>query len=261
MFHLITFSDASYHRQASLLKRSLSLWAPGIQFTNYTPSHLPSSLYKYGVLNSRGFGYWRWKFYIIYSHYQSMPFGSYLLYADSTMIAFPNLSKVAETLPDIYISKNLFPSTINWCKNLSSLLPDYTNFLLNGSLCDASLIGIRKNSDVNAFVDSLEVYHNELLFNDESVSAKEYPAFIDHRHDQSILSYLCWKLDVSYSPSLTHYSSAYPTFFHSRIRRFRLGHFLIKSFISYCRILMLTYLLRLPSYTRLIKINPVDLLR
>lgn len=209
MQRIISFYSKRFERAAFFQR--LVFRAYGIDIKHYNQSDLPVSLANYCHSKPRGYGYWIWKPYIIYSEISGMSTGDVLWYVDSTILPcspspFPDLS-------DLYIMKNIYYDPRSWCKPLlpccSSSLKD---FYLNGEVPDASVIGLRVTELSLAFVSRwLTLCSPERI--DDTVSSLAYhplpQSFKDHRHDQSLLGLASYERAVALSPSLTQYGNCH----------------------------------------------------
>ena len=83
MLHIISFGQSGYYEDISkeLLERIKKAYPLSITEV-YNQSKLSPELIKYAGVYKRGYGYWRWKPYIILSHLQKMNDDDVLLYID-----------------------------------------------------------------------------------------------------------------------------------------------------------------------------------
>ena len=169
----------------------------------------------------RGFGYWFWKPYLILKvinelkdndiiHYldigchinnNSNKFKKYisLLDADTRgLIAFQYYPIVNENFKDID-----FPKREEY-KFTKADLFDYFGYLNNDKIINtpqfwAGSFFIKKNDFCIRFLENwIEVFKNNFeLINDSPSSKKNFPGFIENRHDQSVFSLLCKKNSIS----------------------------------------------------------------
>ena len=169
----------------------------------------------------RGFGYWFWKPYLILKvinelkdndiiHYLDIgchinnninKFKKYisLLDADTRgLIAFQYYPIVNEDFKDID-----FPKREEY-KFTKADLFDYFGYLNNDKIINtpqfwAGSFFIKKNDFCIRFLENwIEVFKNNFeLINDSPSSKKNFPGFIENRHDQSVFSLLCKKNSIS----------------------------------------------------------------
>jgi hypothetical protein len=207
MLRVISFYSKRFERAALLQK--LLFRAYGIDIKQYNQSDLPASLADYCHCESRGYGYWSWKPYIISLVISGMSEGDVLWYVDSTILPcrpcpFPHLD-------DLYIMKNIYYDPRSWCKPLlPSVSSSLHDFYLNGEVPDASAIGIRVSATSLAFVSRWLKLCSPDNINDIVSPLAYHPlvrSFKDHRHDQSLLGLAAYEYTAVRSPSLTQYGS------------------------------------------------------
>jgi len=169
----------------------------------------------------RGFGYWFWKPYLILKvinelkdndiiHYldigchinnNSNKFKEYISLLDADirgLIAFQYYPIVNENFKDID-----FPKREEY-KFTKADLFDYFGYLNNDKIINtpqfwAGSFFIKKNDFCIRFLENwIEVFRNNFeLINDSPSSKKNFPGFIENRHDQSVFSLLCKKNSIS----------------------------------------------------------------
>lgn len=176
--------------------------------------------------NSRGFGYWIWKPYIILDTLSKMNDGDCLLYIDAgchiNAKGTKRLSRYFDILESSesgiigfqlgyhefcagffrrHVSKSNYFKERNWTKG--DLL-DYFGVRDNLSIVDtpqvlSGIILIRKSKSTVEFVQNwAKVYKENFHLIDDSVSlSPNLDGFIENRHDQSVFSILCKQGDVS----------------------------------------------------------------
>jgi hypothetical protein len=147
--------------------------------------------------NSRGYGFWLWKPYIILKVLNLMDNDDILLYCDSGCKLFPEgLQRLQEYFNILSSNKH---STLSfqlnyiekdWTKrDLLDLFPEMEN--TKQLMATAFLV---KKNDASTFLINewlkLGVSNNQHFINDTPSSIQNYPSFKDHRHDQSIFSLL-----------------------------------------------------------------------
>jgi hypothetical protein len=152
--------------------------------------------------NARGYGYWIWKPYIIYKLLLNINDNDYIFYADAGSSVLPHkYNRLLEyidildstdrpilTFSSQYLEKNFQKlSNLNYF-NLSNNID-----FLNSYQVESGIVICKKNNFVIDFVknwlDLCIVDNHKLLI--DSTKDNENEHFIEHRHDQSILSMLC----------------------------------------------------------------------
>jgi len=192
----ITFGNEVYYNSVKRICKE----AQSLKFFNeiygFTDKYLKTQDFwlKHGNFletNKRGYGYWLWKPYLIKSELDKMKENDILIYCDSgcqineqgkrrlyeyvdmlNTSEYGVLSFQLEFLEPLYTKNKVF-ETFEYKKNILQ--------------CMATVIILKKNEQSTRIIDEWYTHcENYDLINDEQ--AKEDPRFIDHRHDQSILS-------------------------------------------------------------------------
>lgn len=208
---LVTFGNDKYHKQVeriSLEANKMNIFDSIISLTekelfndaNFCKDNRDFVLDK---MNSRGFGYWVWKPYIIMDTLGKLNENDILIYIDSGCTINANgrqrileyvdmlnnnkeygvLSFQLSHLPEIkYTKRALF----------TFLKTDYDD--MRSGQCMATVIIMKKNTHSLKLVNEwYRIASIRNLINDDKGCNKEYKLFIDHRHDQSIYSLLVKK--------------------------------------------------------------------
>lgn len=185
-----------------------SMSAKNVGFDNiisYTSSDIDIEFYnknKNILNNPRGAGYWLWKPYFINKTLELMEYGDLLVYSDSGSFY---KSSVQPLIDKILLDKNGVLSF-----ELKGLFEkEYTKrdaFVIMGlddpkytetSQREATYIWIIKNDfTIKLIKEYLNYAQDERVITDNISENKNYDAFKDHRHDQSIWSLLCKKYDI-----------------------------------------------------------------
>lgn len=147
------------------------------------------------ILNGlRGAGYWLWKPYLIGKALKTIPENDILIYLDAgTLVMKPVTDLISQMNEhDILISElhNNF-KVIKYTKKSVLESMNVGTELLNKPQHQANIILIRNNKSSRKFIKSwLEWSEKPEIIMDEPKDKSPYPEFIDHRHDQAILSIL-----------------------------------------------------------------------
>jgi hypothetical protein len=164
--------------------------------------------------NSRGAGYWIWKSYIIDKTLESMDEGDILFYSDSGIIFINNIDPLINELDksengillfdleDYHINKRWTKrDTFHYMGCDSAEYTDSPQIL-------ASYIILRKNNFTVFFIKEwLRFSQDHRIITDlpNECRLPNYDEFIDHRHDQSILSILGRKYRINTLPDISQY--------------------------------------------------------
>lgn len=162
---------------------------------------LPTDFYKNNnsiLSQPRGAGYWLWKPYFIYETLKQLSEGDFLMYLDSKRYfvssPFPLLEVCKKNNGFFLIEDNYSNRLIKQWTKLDCLISlDANNETIkNQQMCDAAMQIYQKNTQTMEFVAELlqKSTLNGIITDIPSKLGKEDSAFIEHRHDQSILSIL-----------------------------------------------------------------------
>lgn len=149
--------------------------------------------------HKRGYGYWIWKPYIILERLKQLPHKAVLLYADGGCELNPASKKLDSYAKMALQSRGLLLFHTNYdeaqyCKRdtIAKILPGAPLDILRKQRIGTFFLAVNIEKVRQFFEEVLEIatvdnYH----FVDDSASATpELPEFIEHRHDQSIISLL-----------------------------------------------------------------------
>lgn len=153
----------------------------------------------------RGSGYWLWKPYMIEHVLQQLPAGELLYYLDAGVEIIRDLSPLAEFATHkggILVFAGHYDDVAVPGPNICRRRTKRDCFVLMGcdepryheaQMLDASLVVFRKTERSLAFVRAWRSHCSDarIVTDDANVCGKDnLPGFIDHRHDQSVLSLL-----------------------------------------------------------------------
>lgn len=204
MKYFITFGNNNFENQIIRLKKEAesTSWFNEIIIENHISINEFYLTHKNFIdSNPRGYGYWIWKPYIILKLLLSINDNDYVFYTDAGASIITH--KYNRLLDYINILDNTDNPIITFSagykeKNFQKKITlqhfnlfDNTDFLDSFQI-ESGIIICRKNQFIlNFFQHWLEMclYNNYSLITDETNN--ESLDFIEHRHDQSILSILC----------------------------------------------------------------------
>lgn len=171
--------------------------------------------------SSRGAGYWLWKPYLIDRLLDKIEFGDIIMYCDGLISQKESLEPIFNFIKD----KDILPFFINCgkkgteklaCKRDTLILMNCDNEnIFNKEYSDqygASYLFIRKTEKSTKLIKQwLFFCEDERAISDNPnvLGLPNYPEFIDHRHDQSILSLLCKKYDIVPIYDITQCGNSY----------------------------------------------------
>lgn len=186
---------------------------------NYNKSCISGNFiekHKEHFLYTRGAGYWIWKPYILLDALDKINNGDIIMYSDSGCHFIHSMDPVFKRLEESknsLLSFNLSQIEKEWNKrdcfiHLNCDVPKYTDtkqIMSTFLLC-------KKNEFtyhiVNEWQNMMSIFH---MVADEFISPsknKNYPNFKEHRHDQSVLSLICKKNNVSFMEDITEWGNA-----------------------------------------------------
>lgn len=152
--------------------------------------------------NKRGFGYWIWKSKIIELSLLSSKIGDIVLYLDAGFELNPlGLNRFKDYLDitnrldflSFYLNGNNY-SIRQWTKKslLNEFNMNYDSAFINQPQIEAGCIFIKSSADSLFFIKQWQHYSttNNYLYSNDIISNFEDDLFIEHRHDQSIMTLL-----------------------------------------------------------------------
>ena len=213
MIEAINFCDESYGMSASLNLLTAKIIGRVNSVKTFTMDDIDTAFrqqYSNILSQKRGHGYWLWKPYIILKELQKLDREDYLIYADSGTFYMRNIKEVISYMRHnnlyIYIGGLPDPEYMYTKRDAFCLLnldsPAYVETLQ----FEASFLIIRKcERSVNFISKWLELCTiPELLTDMPNICGKEnYQGFIDHRHDQSLLSLLAKQEKMKWTRGLS----------------------------------------------------------
>jgi hypothetical protein len=158
---------------------------------------------------SRGAGYWMWKPYVIKKVLDKIGENDILMYSDSGISFIRNVDKTNEKLL-LFELEDVHPNK-RWTKRDCFVLLglDSEPYLSQNQLL-ASYILMRKNNFVINFINEWLEYAKDYRIITDSPNEcglPNYPEFVDHRHDQSILSLLGRKYNIKNIPDVSQFGN------------------------------------------------------
>ncbi len=144
-----------------------------------------------------GVGYWLWKPYIIDRTLAMMQEGEYLFYCDAGYMMLKHTSEYLDMLKNAKADMLLVESGhMNrvYCKKDAFVVMNVDEKHRNDPQFAAGFIVIKNTQHSREFIKKwLHYSQNEQLLTDVKSSNPEFEDFLDHRHDQAILSLLYYK--------------------------------------------------------------------
>lgn len=215
--HLVNYSDKSHHNAQKENSNSALKFGGFDNVFSFNLQDLGDEFIteNKGIMSqARGAGYWMWKPFVIKKALEMMDYNDVLMYSDSGISFIKNIDELIDIM-DITEEKlllfeleDIHPNK-RWTKRDCFILMglDEEEYLNQNQLL-ASYILMRKNDFVLKFVDEWLTYAKDYRIITDSPNEcglPNYPEFMDHRHDQSILSLLGRKYNIKNIPDVTQY--------------------------------------------------------
>jgi len=227
--YLLSFSTPT-HRNAQHMLNNSSQDKGFDGVISYTENNLPKSFLDDNNLimnNSRGYGYWLWKPFIILETLKQAEIGDIIFYMDSSNIILEELTEFLSNVEDISLfeNKDSNPNDEVWVNK------DWTKrdcFVImgcdedkywNGKQANASYQCYRKTSKSLKFLDEMYSFcRNENIMTDiPNIHGSNLDGFKDHRHDQSVLSLMAIKNDILLNPDPSRVQNTLDGNYHKQL--------------------------------------------
>lgn len=160
--------------------------------------------------SKRGAGYWIWKPYIILDMMSKINYGDYLIYMDSGANLIKDPSYFLEQIDDHgIIGFTMKQKTSMWTKGdcFYEVNSNKNYDFGDRDQIQATYIFFKKNDFSIDFVSKWLSYctKENLITDSENLYLQNLPDFVDHRHDQSIFSLLCYNSNIKIVPQIDQY--------------------------------------------------------
>jgi hypothetical protein len=201
---LITYSDEKYYLAQQKLK--LIAESNNIEFVGYKREDLIlTDFYRENkdILDlKRGAGYWLWKPYFIYENLKNASTDEIILYmdcADIFMNGFLNFLRQKINLSEFFLIKGQFVNSSYTKRDCFILMDCDEEKYWNSIQLEAGICAFKKTEKSLNFVSEWLNYakNRNILTDDSNITKENLNGFIDHRHDQSIISLLSIKYGIT----------------------------------------------------------------
>lgn len=153
----------------------------------------------------RGAGYWLWKPYFIHKTLHNMNEGDLLFYSDSGAHFICGIESLYNKLDNqnkiLLFTLEDFHTHKKWTKRdcFHYMNLDYEPFLSINQILASFVVCIKTKSNIEFFEEWLKYAQDERIITDSPnvCGLSNYSEFKDHRHDQSILSLLGRKHNIT----------------------------------------------------------------
>lgn len=218
--YIVVFGTKEYTGTIELLLRSVEKMVDNIFV--YSEDNISNGFREKNaaILNKpRGYGYWIWKPYFILKTLDCINDGDICLYVDAGVIAIDNINilfDICKTENGMLLFENRCGNkngdiwkNIMWTKyDCFNLMGCISENYKHGNQVEASFQLYEKNNKSIEFLKEYMKYcENENIVTDlPSITGSDFPGFVEHRHDQSILSLLAIKYNIKTERSPTQWT-------------------------------------------------------
>lgn len=206
---LINYANKKYYEAQKKNKETGLNVAKFDEVISYGVSDIDANFYEKNktILDQpRGAGYWLWKPYFIVKTLESMNEGDLLFYCDSGshfINTIDSLVDVCKTSKDNILLFTLedFHTHKKWTKRdcLHYMQQDKEPYLSTNQILASFVVCIKNKNNISFFEEWLDFAQDSRIITDSqnTCGLPNYPEFKDHRHDQSILSLLGRKHNIT----------------------------------------------------------------
>lgn len=165
---------------------------------------------KFILEQGRGAGYWLWKPYFINKFLQQISEGDYLVYMDSGAFFIKDPSEYIEmtNTEKGHISFSMIQRTSKWTKGdcFYEINKNKDYEFSEKNQLQATYLIFMNNKFTRYFVSKWLGYccKDNLITDSPNIHLSNMQDFIDHRHDQSIYSLLCYNEGINVVPQIDH---------------------------------------------------------
>ena len=201
MITLVNFADKNFRRKQKWNTLSGKLLGGFNQVLEFKPEDLDNDFLQKNKKSlkykDKGFGNYFWKPYIINKALKKVKEGDYLMYADSGSVFLKSITPLIKHTNNVGKKIMCFQLPLieqQWTKRDAFLLMNSdSQYFTNSCQIMGGFILIKKCKKSIEFLNNFQKLSldSRILSDDSNILGEEnYPEFIEHRHDQSILSLL-----------------------------------------------------------------------
>lgn len=207
----ISFADNKYYTSLQRLKKELQGFSVITEYHLFTEKDLEKEfLHDFRPwLYRRGYGYWKWKPYLIYRELKKLDKGDILIWSDAGNVlnskAESRLKEYIDRVNTNDIGMLAFQDKFLERQYTKGDIFDYFHVLDNPHFTDTyqfwgGLSIIKKTEKTEMFVEDWwnTAKNHYYLITDKRSSIPNYSEFIENRHDQSIYSILVKQNKIDY---------------------------------------------------------------
>ena len=203
MIYAINYADANFEKARKFNTKTAYSKGKADKVIEYSPSDLDEEFVKKNKIlsNKRGAGLWLWKPYVILKTLKQINEGDYLFYCDAGAIYVNKIQYLIDCMEKYQQSVMVFELPLlsrQFTKKETFYLIGFDDYEQNQIL--GGYILLKKNNFSEFFVSEwLRYCEDERIISPEYFcpEIKEFDDFVAHREDQSILSILVRKHNLS----------------------------------------------------------------
>lgn len=203
--HLISFGQSGYYEDLSkdLLNR-ISKKYPLIKTKVYTEKDLTSKMTNYAMNHARGYGYWRWKPFIILSHLLTIAEDDVLVYVDGRSHFIDERISWFDTFVKTQFKFGFWElshSEKTYCPYVLFENLNVNENIKSSKQLAATIVLLMKSSES---IEIISKWHNFIENNlslvriNNNHDSRNDPNFVENRHDQSVLSLIVKIQEIDY---------------------------------------------------------------
>lgn len=210
---LVSFSTPNYRTYQNSLADTKDIGSFDKVYS-YTENDIDSEFYNKNkrVFDcGRGYGYWLWKPYLLLKTMDSLQDGDVVFYSDSKARFTNSCSPIFDICKDIILFGTEYPLRKFTKKDCFVIMQADTNEYNDSKMVNAAFQCYRKNKES---IDFLKEYlywceNYDVISDDTNLYGPNYPEFLDHRHDQSIVSILAKKYNIELHRDLSQFGNIF----------------------------------------------------
>lgn len=226
MITSVNFANKDFKKQQWWNTKTAKLFGGIDNVIEYGPADIdPDFLEKNNRLfeYSKGFGNYFWKPFLIHKTLKNLNDGDYLVYADSGTVFIKNIKSIISYMEVKNADVMCFTLPLiekQWTKRDTFILMECdSSFYTDSVQVTGNFIILKKSENSQKFIDQYLEYCSDyrIISDAENVmDSSNYPEFIAHRHDQSVLSLLCKKNGILLEGDLSDYGVFPKMYLHTK---------------------------------------------
>lgn len=207
MIVAVNYADKSFKKAQRLNSKTARQWGAD-KVIEYGPEDIDADFRERNkeILNSaRGGGFYLWKPYVFRKAYEEIQEGDYLIYTDSGSIYVNKIQYFIDCMEKEHVNIMIFSLQNEllekkYTKRDTLLLTncDEEKYINTPQSIGGYMI-CRKSPEVEAFFDEVLKYAQDIrAISDRpnELGSPNYEGFVDHRHDQSVISLMSKKHEI-----------------------------------------------------------------